>query len=221
MASRFRFSESELDSLRDAVRRAEEGTPGEIVVFVAPRSDAYEEVYWRGAGLGAIIGVVVWTTVSVLPKGWGLTWVWNPAFGLFLVFAAVALGAVAAKLNGSLFRRLAGKTLIQQSVRRKAHTVFLSEGVQETAARTGILLFLSELERRIEILADKGINAVVAESKWQQIVDLVTDRLGDGDVSGALVSGIAACGEVLRDSGIVADTGDQNELTDDIRFEED
>jgi len=221
MSSRFRFSESELDALRDAVREAEKGTPGEIVVFVAPRSRSYEEVYWRGAGLGVIVGLVAWTLVSFLARDWGLAWIWNPTFAVGLVFAAVLTGALIPRVSGSVFRRLAGSELLQRSVRQRAQTVFLREGVQETAARTGILLFFSELERRIEILADKGINAVVAESKWQEIVNLVAGRLADGDVSGALKSGISACGDVLREAGVSATAADQNELADDIRFEED
>ncbi|HEY5565008.1 MAG TPA: hypothetical protein VIL33_05410, partial [Rhodothermia bacterium] len=70
------MSESELDLLRQRVEEAEKGTPGEIVVFVVPRSGFYESVLWRGGALGVVLSIVVWTGLAAFWPGWGRSWLW-------------------------------------------------------------------------------------------------------------------------------------------------
>ncbi|MGA7305826.1 MAG: hypothetical protein WBW88_13185, partial [Rhodothermales bacterium] len=80
---------------------------------------------------------------------------------------------------------------------------------------------VSVLERRIEVLADKGIDAVVEQERWADVVDLIRSGLKRKDLIAGLSDGISACGDLLRASGITAADSDRNELRDDIRFETD
>ncbi|HUF08344.1 MAG TPA: hypothetical protein VMO47_03420, partial [Rhodothermales bacterium] len=167
------LSEPELDLLRRQVGEAEKGTPGEIVVFVVPRSGFYESVLWRGGALGLALSIVVWTVLATSWPGWGRSWLWSPWFGIALSGACAVACAFIAQKSGWLFRTLAGRAILAQQVRDHAKRTFLDEGMMETLARTGILLYVSILERRIEVVADKGINAVVPEDRWIEIVDLI------------------------------------------------
>ena len=47
------------------------------------------------------------------------------------------------------------KKLISERVHRECLANFVATGMQETRDRTGILIYLSELEHRVEILADR------------------------------------------------------------------
>jgi putative membrane protein len=200
------------------VQDAEAGTSGEVVVFVVDRSDAYEAVLWRGAALGILAAVLVWLLLSLGLTSWGTEWLWAPTFLIVLLGVGSVLGAGLVHRSGTVFRLVAGRRLPMATVRARAERVFLSEGVAETAGRTGILLFVSVLERRIEVLADRGINAAVSPEHWQEVVDLVSERLRSGDIVGGLSAGISACGDLLRSSGLEAADDDQNELADDVRL---
>lgn len=215
------FTSPELDTLRARVEEAEKGTPGEIVVFVAPRSGSYEAALWRGGAVGLLLSIALWFVLALSWRGWGMTWLWSPIFAVGLSGLGSITGAVLAHRSARFLRVLAGKKLLAHQVHHRAQQTFLEQGVAETAARTGILLFVSLLERRIEIVADKGINAIVPVDQWQEIVDLIRRGLADGEIVRGLSDGIAACGEVLRRSGISGSESDLNELSDDIRFEAD
>lgn len=212
------LSEPELDLLRRQVGEAEKGTPGEIVVFVVPRSGFYESVLWRGGALGLALSIVVWTVLATSWPGWGRSWLWSPWFGIALSGACAVACAFIAQKSGWLFRTLAGRAMLAKQVRDHAKREFLDEGMMETVARTGILLYVSILERRIEVVADKGINAVVPEDRWIEIVDLIRRGIANEEMTKGLSDGIAACGEVLRNLGLATTGSDTNELSDDIRF---
>jgi putative membrane protein len=216
-----RFSEAELDTLQRSVAEAELGTSGEIVVFAVPRSSSYEAVLWRGGAIGLVASIALWALLVTLWPAWGLAWLWSAVFNVALFAAGAIVGTVLTKTHGGFFRFLAGQSLLAATVKRRAMRAFLEEGVMETAARTGILLFVSVLERRIEVLADKGIDAVVEQERWADVVDLIRSGLKRKDLIAGLSDGISACGDLLRASGITAADSDRNELRDDIRFETD
>lgn len=215
------FTDAELDVLHRRVTEAESGTSGEIVVYVVGRSGAYEAVLWRGGAVGLAAAVAVWTVLMATWPAWGVEWLWSPLFDAALLSLGAVAGTVLARRYGPFFRAVAGSKLLAGTVKKRAQRAFLEEGVMETVSRTGILLFVSVVERRIEVLADKGIASTVPEESWREVVDLILSGLRQGNLVDALSDGIAACGALLRASGIRASGGDRNELRDDIRFEAD
>jgi len=96
-------------------------------------------------------------------------------------------------------------------VHEKALVSFLEHGLHETRDRTGILILISLFERRVQVLADSGINAKVAEQTWDEIVSLITTGLKKGDACAALCQAISRCGELLQDHFPVR-ADDTNEL---------
>jgi uncharacterized membrane protein len=56
-----------------------------------------------------------------------------------------------------------------QSARERALQVFSDLRVWDTAANSGVLIYLQLADRRVEIVADRGINARVAQSEWDAV----------------------------------------------------
>jgi putative membrane protein len=91
----------------------------------------------------------------------------------------------------------------------------MESGVFNTKDRTGILIFISIMERRVELLADSGINAMISKDKWQDIVNNIIKGIKENDITTHLTRSIDECGNLLAEHfPIQAD--DKNELTDDI-----
>ena len=53
--------------------------------------------------------------------------------------------------------------------RERAGEVFASLGVWNTAHNSGVLIYVQAVDRRIEIVADRGIRATVAQPEWDAI----------------------------------------------------
>jgi uncharacterized membrane protein len=56
------------------------------------------------------------------------------------------------------------------SVRARALQVFAELAVWDTEDNTGLLIYLDVADRAIEIVADRGLNSVVAPDQWQAVL---------------------------------------------------
>jgi putative membrane protein len=91
-----------------------------------------------------------------------------------------------------------------------ARQAFLEQGLHRTRGGTGLLIFVSEAEHYVEILADQGIARHVDDSEWQTIVDAFIARVKAGRVAEGFQECVAACGDKLATH--VPATEQKNEL---------
>jgi uncharacterized membrane protein len=99
-----------------------------------------------------------------------------------------------------------------QSARERAIDVFSQLRVWDTAQNNGVLIYLLLAERDIEILADRGLNAVKA-GEWESICQTMEAALRRGDFERAVVEGIEAVSHLLA-RHFPPRASDRNELAD-------
>ena len=68
------------------------------------------------------------------------------------------------------------------------------------------------------VMADSGINKVVDQSQWDNIVQEIIKDIRDGKLVEALENGIKKCGDILLEKGFRKTGDDVNELRDDLRI---
>ncbi len=215
------LAQLDTDRVREAVAEAETRTAGEIVPYVVPRSGTYEVAIWRGAVLLALVVMAGVLLTARLYDGWGFGWLFA-AWGLALAtLAGGVVGALLAAFVRPLKRLLAGADRLDRAVHRRAMAAFVEEEVFATEERTGILLFISLFEHRIEVIGDSGINARVEPEAWEGIVERLRDDIRGGHFTDGLVEAIARCGALLERSGVEIQPDDENELPDRVRIERD
>jgi putative membrane protein len=208
------FSEDSRRRIDEAVREAESGTSGEIVVVIVDAADEYAEASWRLAF--ALAGLVMLADLSY--RHYAAFWLsWNPDTLCLAVLAAGVLGFLASSWP-PLRRFLVGRDRMRRVVRRAADAAFANERVCETRERTGILVFLSLLERQVVVLPDTGIATKAAEISWAGVVETIVQGLKAGRPADALVAGVKSCGDTLRAAGFAARPDDTNEIPDGARF---
>lgn len=212
------LSKADQERIREAVDHAETQTAGEIVPYIINRSGRYEIALWRGGALGALVAGAIGLLIAWLYNGWGLGWLYS-AWGMALVMSLG--GVLAALLVGaipSLRRWMAGPGRVAQRVHRRAEAAFLEEEVFQTRDRTGILLFVSLFEHRIEVIGDAGINKAVAQEDWEDVVHRIRTGIKQGKFADGLVDAIKMCGDLLHRSGVGIRDDDEDELSDEVRI---
>ena len=211
------FTSADQNRIVAAVREAEEKTSGEIVPYVVGHSDLYEEAEWRAGGL---FGVALALIVILLQT---FTSLWLP-FGLVQVLLVILLGGAIGMLLGRFVapvkRFFAGKALLERRVAQRAAEAFIAEEVFKTRDRTGILIFLSLLERKVLVVGDAGINAKVAKNDWHDIVDRLVRGIRTGKPADGLIDAIEQCGQLLRRHGVNIRPDDKDELPDSLRLKD-
>lgn len=205
------------DRVQEAVRRAEERTAGEIVPVVVPRSDAYEVATWRGAVLSGLLALIGALLILQFYSGWGLRWLYTPWGVALVVLGGGVLGGFLSTLVRPLRRLAAGEELLDETVHRRALQAFVEEEVFNTEDRTGILIFVSLLEHRVEVLGDAGINRQVDPDDWVDVVDRIREGIRQGRFTDGLVEAVEMCGRLLERRGVEAAPDDENELPNAVR----
>lgn len=217
---KFKLNENDKKKISEAVKIAEHKTSGEIVTaFIKESYDyaVYELIF-------AVIISFVYFFVMMLFLPQISLWLQN-MFWDFSQTHLVAFYGFSTFLVGTVFYFLANISSIdrlivpaktmQKKVYERAVLHFMNSGISYTRDRTGILIFISLLERKVVLLADSGINEKIEQSRWQQIVDNVVAGIKRGDFTDHLVKSIHDCGEILiKHFPIKAD--DENELYNEI-----
>ena len=214
----FHFTAEENLRIEAAVADAEADTSGEIVACVMQQSDAYEEGYLRGALVFATAAMLLVLSSASLYDGWRYGWVYTLEGAAAVVFSTGVLGAVLARLVPGMRRFFIGRGRLADAVRLQAFRTFVQEEVFATKDRTGILIFVSVFERRVEVMADGGISKVVPQSEWDQVVKLISSSLVRGEAAVGFEQAVQACGRILRQYGVDVRNDNPNELSNEVRL---
>lgn len=183
------FSAPEKERIEQAVQQAELRTSGEIVPMVVSESYDYPRAEIMGSGLFSLAAA---TTLS-WAFGGSSVWAFLPIF-LLCYFPFKCL----IRSCPSLKRRLINPAEIDAEVEEKALVSFLEQGIYRTRDETGILILVSLFERRVHVLADKGINEVVPAHTWEEVVDTIVTGIHEDRAADALCSAIKRCGDLLQ-----------------------
>ena len=84
-----------------------------------------------------------------------------------------------------------------QSARDRAVDVFSHLRIWDTAHNSGVLIYLLFADRKVEIVADRGIDTKVGASGWQKICTALEADFRSGNFSGGAIKGIQAVSQQL------------------------
>ncbi len=100
----------------------------------------------------------------------------------------------------------------------RAAEVFETLKMYQTKDRNGVLVYLAVLDHKFAILGDKGINSVVPADFWESTKELMASFFRQGKFTQGLIEGIHLAGDQLADHFPYDQTGDTNELSDEVSF---
>lgn len=203
-----KFDQAAGEALAQAVRDIENKTDAELVIVVRGRSGTYRHADYL---CGAIVGLVGLVFVLFSPFEFHTYWV---PIDVALLFAA---GAFVCSRTNTLRRTLTAKNFRAKAARTGAAAMFYEAGIANTSAENGLLIYLSLLERRLEIIADRGILKAVPALKWNNAV-FELKRIGRNPDPDNLVKAMRHLGDLLAEH--MPATGENpNELPDGPRIE--
>jgi len=204
------FTAEEKERLKAITQEVESRTIGEIVVMVVDRSDHYIDAeVFGGALLGSLLSLIL--TLLFFHSS---IWSYVPLSFLFFFPCRFLLQ----KVDG-LKKLFIGVRRKEEAVRLRAERAFFERGLYKTKRNTGVLFFLSLLERKVWVLADKGIYEKMDQETLNRFANEVSRGIREGRACDALSKAIQEIGVVLsRHFPITPD--DTDELPDEVMTEE-
>lgn len=200
-----KISDKERLTISEAVKAAELKTAGEIVPVILSKSDFYPAAHFRLAMImGITFALAGYYTYDFL----------DPIFLIWIQIPGLLLGYALAYIP-ILKRLFTTKREIQEEVYQRAIEIFYNHQVSRTKDRTGIMIFISLLERRVEVLADFGIDRKVGPDFWKDLVEKLSLQIKDGHIIEGLVSAISECGHSLVNHFPI-ELDDKNEISNEL-----
>lgn len=217
MKNKFEFSEEDKKIVREAVESLEKDSSGEMVVYFARSSDDYRMACWK---LSTFLGVITAVVLGVMSFLWMLPDDLTILHVALMTLSSSAIGFFIAYYLPSVRLGFVNDGIIQHRVLTKARDMFLQEQVFDTIDRTGILIYISEMEHMVQVIGDEGINQKIDPNTWSQVVELVINGIKNNNPAQGISDAIYKCKSLLLENGFVVREDDKNELSDDMRIED-
>ena len=219
LCKKLNLNDEAMQKIKDCVADVESKTTGEIAVAVAAESAHYSfwELLWAD-----LIGAIV--LIAMLPfsdKILGLyrllywqnepSWI-LPVFYVISCFSTVVISFYLANIP-AIDRIIIPLSVRKSCVTHRAFRYFTESGVYDTKEHSGILIFVSYMERQVRIIADRGISEKISQDMWNLIADELAENLKKGDDLLAFTDAISKCGELLAQN-FPCKEENPNELSD-------
>jgi putative membrane protein len=193
-------------ALSAAVRAVESCSSAELVVAVRPQSGSYLHADLLSSFLAALAALAV-----LLYSRWEFALMW------FLIdpILAGALAGLAASRSTTVRRALTSRSARRRRVETAARSTFVERRIHGTGGRTGILLYVSVLEREAAVVVDVGVEALAATDSWRKAVGEIEDAVrsgADGAAVAARIHGLA----VLLSPALERSAADVDELSNEV-----
>jgi len=179
------------EAISAKIAEVEHKTSGEIIPMVV-----YGSI--RPGQLPLVIGLSLFSIFLLMD--WHF-WLSQMILSTFVVApgAFVVCYVVGHVLSRSLKvqRLLTPKSEQWAEVQERAVMEFYQSQFDHTKRKTGILLFVSYAEHKVVVLADKGISSKVPDSTWNEVVNILTSHIKQGQWRDGFLKAIDECGRHL------------------------
>jgi putative membrane protein len=214
------FSKEERELIKKATVNVESRTIGEIAVMVVDHSGLYREAEIIGSVLSCSFISFIVTEILFHISETTAEFFFYSTMWFFIPLAVILFFPIRAlfKKIPSLKFAFVGKNRKEEAVKERALRAFYEKGLYKTKQNTGVLFFLSLLERKVWVLADKGIHGKIHQNTLNRFANIVSNGIKEGRACEALCEAIMEAGELLAKHFPAVD-GDVDELPDDVMFD--
>jgi len=172
------------DAVAERVGKLEKRTDAEVVVVAAARSGEYRDL---AQVLGGFVAIGMFVLLLALPV------TIHPVLAIVDVaftFAVASWGFAGHRVSAWL----ASADRKLEQVRTAAAAEFHLEAVHATPLRTGLLVYVSAWEGKVELIPDVGLEARIPRGRWTKAMA----RFSTTDLA-SFLAGLDEVGEVLAE----------------------
>jgi uncharacterized membrane protein len=106
-----------------------------------------------------------------------------------------AISEAEKQTSGEIRIHLAGKC--EGNELDEAARIFTRLGMEKTAERNGILIYIAVESRKMAVIGDKGIHEKVGQEFWEKLTQKIISEFTAGNKAEVLCESIIACGKAL------------------------
>lgn len=177
------------EAIKHTIDEVEKKTNGEVVPAIVEQSDFYPASHFR---LSLIISFLLSILFYLVPYEWSDT-----IYYIYIQVIGLVLGYFLA-FKSSIKKLFSTSSELNEETHQMALEMFHKMQVHNTVERNGVLLFVSVLEHRVEIVPDISIDKVVDKKEWKNVIKQMIPELKKSNYELALKLGINEIGKILE-----------------------
>jgi len=181
------LTQPERNVLDGTIRDAESRTSAELVMVIAPASDAYQSaVLLYGFLLGSLIALLLWITNIV------------PDFPLLMAVQITTLSMMMfVPFLNALCLRMVPERIGKQRAARRAYEEYQAVSRHVPTATPIVLFYISLAERYAHIVQSRSVREKIPDSEWAHIVRTLTAEIASGGLCNACVNAVESSAKLL------------------------
>lgn len=188
----------------DAIALAEKSTSAEIVPLIVKRSSTVGHVPF-----------ILFLIFIILFLQLGFKSFYGEVFEFFIsLFLAHFLSKIY-----FIQRFFTSRRDRHLQVLRRAQFEFYDLGMQKTKKSTGVLIFVSLMERKAVVLADKTVSEKLPEITWKEALKVLIDSIKKHNVEEGIIHAIEHCSKILS-AHFPPEENNPNEIADKVFIKE-
>lgn len=197
-----KFSDKDSQKIAEATKTAEMKTSGEIFTVLTQECDDYH----GNVFIVSVIPYLLVTAFIIMFSGTFISilqsMVWEVQLDS-LVFMTIVIPLIFFVVFYTLFsipmlkHTIISKERMKKQVRLHAESAFFRHGITATEGATGVLIFISIFEKRVELLVDYKIQQQISNEKWELVVNNIIKGIQSDKFIEVLGAEIIRCGEIL------------------------
>ncbi len=199
-----KFTEKDSQKITEATKTAELKTSGEILTVMTQECEDYRSNVFTIAVIpfmlvSLFIVLFSETYISIIQN---MVWeIDHSSLVVMTVFIPLIFFSVFYMFFSipSLKYTIVSKETMKKETRLYAESAFFRHGITATEGATGVLIFISIFERRVELLVDYKIQQAISNDKWEHVVNNIINGIKSDKFVEVLSQEIIRCGEILSD----------------------
>lgn len=203
------FNEDFKNKLYQTISEIEDNSLVEVVTIIRQNSNNYKDVGLRWA---AILTGIIFTAMMIVPFDINVYIIY------FITIVAFVLLFLFIMNIPSLLRLLIPKKRIDKEIEIMSRAIFQKGGIRYTQERIGVLFYVSFLEKKVKILADRGAKLAVPQDDWKNIQNNFDQAIISNNVADKILEALRNTKDVFSEY-IPPVENDINELPDDIKID--
>jgi putative membrane protein len=193
--------------LWETIKHIERNSQVEVVVVFRSQSANYHAIPLAWGAIGA------WLTHSHMvfaPELFADWWLYcAPLLSFAMVYGITHLPVI--------IRLSSRRSKLQKNVEIMARALFQKGGIHHTQAKTGLLIYYSELEKLVYLLPDRGLEHALPAQQWQTLNTDFQQIFQQRHPHTALLEQLAQTADLFG-RYLPAQANDINELPDDMEI---
>lgn len=204
---RMKHKPEDLNLIEAAVQKAELKTSGEIVPVISDKCSNTSFIF-PFLFLLFLCGAILLQQVYYPWNLWDKNIFWQLSLSLAV---SLVLSFVLAQLS-MVQRFFIPKRRREKEVQDQAELAFHRWISAKTEGKTGILIFVSLMERYSVVLGDEAISKKLPAETWSEVLKLLNSKMDSKSISTSFVPAIEKCGNLLSEH-FPRDPHDTDELS--------